>query len=152
MELFQDHNFISIFHGETLEKLSVSEFFENFRGDVQKDASNTLRVWYILTFDSFRTMTHASGSCLTETAPDIDRLFSYFRLFTLSAYSEPQFWARMLLAYLLRWSQYATPTFADTIMQRSRDEQGTRVQRTLSLPSEGRLSAVQNHKTGRLLM
>lgn len=40
------------------------------------------------------------SSCLTKTAPVMKRLFSYFRLFTLSAYAEPQFWARTLLAFL----------------------------------------------------
>lgn len=66
--------------------------------------------------------------------------------------SEPQFWARTLLAYLLRWSQYATPAFADTILQRSRDENDTRWKRALCLPSGGMLVAVQNYKAGSLMM
>ena len=130
----------------------MSEFFENFHGHVQKDAPNTLRVWYKSTLNSQGIDAETNGSCLTETAPDISQLFSYFRLFTLSAYSEPQFWARTLLAYLLRWSQYATPAFADTILQRSRDENNTRGKRTLCLPSEGMLIAVQNYKAGSLMM
>lgn len=89
---------------------------------------------------------------MTETAPDISRLFSYFRLFMLSAYSEPQFWARRLLAYLLKWSQYATPAIAETILQRSRDEKATRRKRVLCLPSGGTLVTVQNYKAGSLMM
>ena len=117
----------------------MSELFESFRGHVQKDEPDALRVWYKSSINSQGTNADSSGSCLTETAPDISRLFSYFRLFTLSAYSEPQFWARTLLAYLLRWSQYATPAFADTILQRSRDESEIRGKRSFCLPSAGML-------------
>ena len=152
MKHIQDHNFVSTFRSEELEKLSVSELFESFRGNVQEDAPDTLRVWYKSTFNSEGTGADTNGSCLTETAPDISRLFSYFRLFTLSAYSEPQFWARTLLAYLLRWSQYATPALADAILQRSRDENNTRGKRALCLPSVGMLIAVQNYEPGRLMM
>ena len=49
---FQDHNFTSVFRSGELEKLSVSEFFENFRGDVQRNAPDTLRVWYKSAFNS----------------------------------------------------------------------------------------------------
>ena len=65
------------------------------------------------------------------------RLFSYFRLFTLSAYSEPQFWARTLLAFLLCWSGHASQEFVDIILQ-SPDDKSTAVKsRVFCLPSQG---------------
>lgn len=119
---------------------------------MQNDASDTLRVWYHLPFNSLGIGAKTSGSCLTETAPDISRLFSYFRLFSLSAYSEPQFWARTLLAYLLRWSQYATPAFADTILHHSCDRNDTRGKRTFCIPSGGMLKLLRVFKTRSLTM
>lgn len=67
----------------------------------------------------------------------IKRLFSYFRLFTLSAYSEPQFWARALLAYLLCWSGYASQVFVDIIVQASDGRSNSDKNRVFCLPSRG---------------
>lgn len=76
-------------------------------------------------------------SCLTKSAPAIKQLFSYFRLFTLSAYSEPQFWARTLLTFLLCWSGYASQELGDTILQSSEGKGNADISRVFCLPSRG---------------
>ena len=81
-------------------------------------------------------------SCLTKSSPVIKRLFSYFRLFTLSAYSEPQFWARSLLAFLLCWSGYASQEFADVILQSSEGKSKADDGRVFCLPSRGMVSSM----------
>ena len=81
-------------------------------------------------------------SCLTKSSPVIRRLFSYFRLFTLSAYSEPQFWARSLLAFLLCWSGYASQEFADVILQSSEGKSKAENSRVFCLPSRGMVSSM----------
>ena len=81
-------------------------------------------------------------SCLTKSSPEIKRLFSYFRLFTLSAYSEPQFWARSLLTFLLCWSGYASQEFADVILQSSEGNSKVDNSRVFCLPSRGTISSM----------
>lgn len=85
-------------------------------------------------------------SCLTKSSPVIKRLFSYFRLFTLSAYSEPQFWARSLLAFLLCWSGYASQDFADGILQSSEGKSKADSSRVFCLPSRGMASSMPSSR------
>lgn len=94
------------------------EAFHQFREDYRQASPNTLRL-----------------CCLTKSAPEIKRLFSYFRLFTLSAYSEPEFWARTLLAYLLCWCGHANREFVDVILQNSDGSADAVKSRVFCLPS-----------------
>ena len=49
--------------------------------------------------------------CIAMDPSDLSHVFSYFRLFTLSAHSDSHFWGRTLLAYLLRYSGHISPEF-----------------------------------------
>lgn len=110
--------FTSLFPNENVGSLSVFEAFHQFRTDYEQASPGTLRL-----------------CCLTKTAPIIKRLFSYFRLFTLSAYAEPQFWARTLLAYLLCWSGYASQEFVEILLQSSDGNSNADEDRVFCLPS-----------------
>ena len=78
--------------------------------------------------------------CSISKAPsDINRVFSYFRLFTLSAHSDSQFWGRTLLAFLLQYNGQISSEFADTIIKSSQIKARCYVPRVYRLPSQGPL-------------
>ncbi|KAI4148861.1 MAG: hypothetical protein LQ340_004909 [Diploschistes diacapsis] len=85
---------------DDLKALSVSEFFERIKGNVENKKPNSIAL-----------------CCLSKTAPELSQVFSYGRLFRLSAYSEPRFWALTLSAYFLLWSRYINGPCADAIMK-----------------------------------
>lgn len=127
--------FTSFFPNDHIGSLSVFEAFHQFRADYGQASPGTLRLWYASKPVQPECGDLTCYSCLTKTAPVIKRLFSYFRLFTLSAYSEPQFWARTLLAYLLCWGGYATQEFVDTILPSSDSKGSADQNRVFCLPS-----------------
>ncbi len=129
--------FTSLFPNEHVGSLSVFEAFHQFRADYEQASTGTFRLWYASQSVRLEYGELTCHSCLTETAPVIKRLFSYFRLFTLSAYSEPQFWARALLAFLLCWSGYASQEFVDVILQSSDDKSNAVKSHAFCLPSRG---------------
>ena len=121
---YQEHEhsspqFVSILSDRDSADVSVADFFDDARRGIQGLKAGTLRL-----------------CCLTKTSPEIRELFSYFRLFSLSAYSEPQFWARTLLAHLLLWSQYITPEFVNTLLDGSAVEADTTRSKAFRLPSQ----------------
>lgn len=130
--------FTSVFPNENVSSLSVYEAFHQFRADYEQASPGTLRLWYVSKPARFGRCHITCHSCLTKTAPVIKRLFSYFRLFALSAYSEPQFWARTLLAFLLCWSGYASQEFVDIILQSSDSKSNADRNRVFRLPSQGK--------------
>ena len=129
--------FTSLFPNGNVGDLSVSEAFHQFRAGYEQVSPGTLRLWYTTQPERLTDGGLTFYSCLTKTAPEIKRLFSYFRLFTLSAYSEPQFWARILLAFFLCWSGYASPEFVDIVLQSSGYDCKADNSRGYCLPSRG---------------
>ena len=134
--------FKSGFPFENVSNLSIFEAFHQFRADYEQASSNTLRLWYASRSAKLCAHDLTRHSCLTKSAPVIKRLFSYFRLFTLSAYSEPQFWARSLLAFLLCWSGYASQEFAGVLLQSSEGKRNADNSRVFCLPSRGMVSSM----------
>ncbi|MCJ1439141.1 hypothetical protein MMC27_008532 [Xylographa pallens] len=112
--------FTPLISNEPLAKQSVSDFFDQVYRVIQDVKPNSTRL-----------------CCMTRTAPDIRQLFSYFRLFSLSAYSEPQFWARHLLVHLLLWSQFVSQSFADILVQNTIVKDDAGKEGVFRLPSQG---------------
>ena len=129
--------FTSFFPNENIGSLTVFEAFHQFRADYEQAYPGTLRLWYASDPVRLGCGDLTCYSCLTKNAPVIKRLFSYFRLFTLSAQSEQQFWARTLLAYFLCWTGYARLELVDTILPSSDSKSNADKNRVFCLPSRG---------------
>ena len=136
-EGFLNLTFTLFFPNENIGSLTVFEAFHQFRADDEQAYPGTLRLWYASNPVRLGCGDLMCYSCLTKNAPVIKRLFLYFRLFTLSAQSEPQFWARTLLVYFLCWIGYARLEFVDTILASLDCKSNADKNRVFCLPSRG---------------